>query len=106
MLGEEAVAEIMRTFTEDTKANLETMNHAASSKDLQTTYRFAHSVTGAARNVGADALAERASTLEQTVGSLSATQIAAEIAAMQSELDAVLSRLGTSIGPTVREVVR
>ena len=83
MLGEEAVAEIVRTFTEDTKANLEAMEQAASSKNLQTTYRLAHSVTGAARNVGADALAERASTLEQTIGSLSATQIAAEIAAMQ-----------------------
>ena len=81
------------------------MKQAASSKDLQTTYRLAHSVTGAARNVGADALAERASALEETIGSLSATQIAAEIATMQTELDMVLSRLGTSIGPTVREVV-
>ena len=105
MLGEEAVAEIVRTFSEDTKANLEAMERAASSKNLQTTYRLAHSVTGAARNVGADALAERASTLEQTIGSLSAKQIAAEIAAMQFELDAVLSGLGTSLGPTVREVV-
>ena len=105
MLGEEAVTEIVRTFAEDTNANLETMKQAASSKDLQTTYRLAHSVTGAARNVGADALAERASALEQTIGSLSATQIAAEIATMQTELDMVLSRLGTSIGPTVREVV-
>ena len=105
MLGEEAVTEIVRTFAEDTNANLETMKQAASSKDLQTTYRLAHSVTGAARNVGADALAERASALEQTIGSLSATQIAAEIATMQTELDMVLSRLGTSIGPTVPEVV-
>ncbi len=105
MLGDEAVAEIVRTFAEDTKANLETMKQAASSKDLQTTYRLAHSVTGAARNVGADALAERASTLEQTVGSLSAAQIGVEIAAMQTELDVVLSRLGTSIEPPVREVV-
>ncbi len=105
MLGAEAAAEIVRTFAEDTKANLETMKQASSRKDVQTTYRLAHSVTGAARNVGADALAERASTLEQTIGSLSATQIAAEIAAMQTELDVILSRLGKGIGPVVREVV-
>jgi signal transduction histidine kinase/DNA-binding response OmpR family regulator len=104
-LGEQAVAEIVCTFAEDTKANLETMKQAASSKDIQTTYRLAHSVTGAARNVGADALAERASTLEQTVGSLSTAQIAAKIAAMQAELDVVLSRLETGIEPTAQEVV-
>jgi CheY-like chemotaxis protein/HPt (histidine-containing phosphotransfer) domain-containing protein len=104
-LGEEVVAEILRTFAEDTKANLETMRRAASSKDVQTTYRLAHSVTGAARNVGADALAEHASTLEQTIGGLSGMQIADEVASMQTDLDVFLSRLGTGIGPAVREVV-
>ena len=55
--------------------------------------------------MGADALAERASALEQTVGSLSAAQITVEIKAMQTELDVFLSRLQTGIEPTVREVV-
>ena len=81
------------------------MKEAASGKDIKTTYRLAHSVTGAARNVGADALAERASALEETVGSRARHGSPAEIATMQTELDMVLSRLGTSIGPTVPEVV-
>ena len=62
---------------------------------------MAHSVTGAARNVGADALAARASDFEQGVGSLGADQIAAEIVAMQSELDAVLDRLGIRVQAAV-----
>ena len=68
---------------------------AVEERSSKTTYRFAHSVAGAARNVGADALAERASTLEQTVGSLSTAQITVEIEAMQTELDVFLSRLET-----------
>jgi hypothetical protein len=59
-----------------------------------TIYRCAHSVAGAARNVGADMLATRASVLEQTMGSLNATQIATQIVAMQTALDAALEQLG------------
>ena len=69
------------------------MRAAASRGDGDAIYRRAHSVAGAARNVGADALARRASALEETVGSLSAAGIATELASMQQELDAVLDRL-------------
>jgi signal transduction histidine kinase/DNA-binding response OmpR family regulator len=94
MLGADAVAEIVRTFAEDTQANLDVMKQAASSDDRQTIRRTAHSVAGAARNVGADALAAHASGLEENVAPLGAAQIAAEIAAMQEELDAALDRMG------------
>jgi CheY-like chemotaxis protein/HPt (histidine-containing phosphotransfer) domain-containing protein len=98
MLGEEAVAEIVRTFAEDTQATLATMRRAAATKDTQTTHRSAHSVAGAARNVGADALAMRALMLEQTVGSLSAMQIGTEVAAMQADLDAILDGFKITFG--------
>ena len=68
------------------------MRAAAARDDRGLIYRSAHSVAGAARNVGANALAERASVLEQAVGSLSAARIVAEIAAMQADLDAALER--------------
>lgn len=94
MLGEDAVAEIVSTFAADTQIHLTTMRDAAERGDTTTIYRSAHSVAGAARNVGVDALAECASALEQTVGSLSATRIKAEIAAMQENLDVALQGMG------------
>jgi CheY-like chemotaxis protein/nitrogen-specific signal transduction histidine kinase/HPt (histidine-containing phosphotransfer) domain-containing protein len=101
MLGEEAVAEIIRTFTEDTRAHLDGMIHASARNDGKALLHAAHSVAGAARNVGADALAVRASTLEETAGSLSAAQIVIEIAAMQADLEALLGRLGVHSGADV-----
>jgi signal transduction histidine kinase/CheY-like chemotaxis protein/HPt (histidine-containing phosphotransfer) domain-containing protein len=94
MLGEEVVAEIVRTFADDTQANLAGLREAASRDDRRMIARIAHSVAGAGRNVGADALALRASGLEETVGTLSVGQIAAEIAVMQVDLEATLGRLG------------
>jgi HPt (histidine-containing phosphotransfer) domain-containing protein len=67
---------------------------AASCDDGNTIYRCAHSFAGAARNVGADALAERAAALEATVGSLSAARIAVELAAMQAELGGLAGCVG------------
>jgi HPt (histidine-containing phosphotransfer) domain-containing protein len=98
MLGEEAVAEIVRTFAEDTQANLAGLRKAAARDDRQIIGSVAHSVAGAGRNVGADALASRASGLEENVGTLSVTQIAVEIAAMQVDLDGALDRLGIKSG--------
>jgi CheY-like chemotaxis protein/HPt (histidine-containing phosphotransfer) domain-containing protein len=100
-LGEEAVAEIVQAFTEDTQSHLATMRAAAARDDTNAIYRCAHSVAGAARNVGAEALAKRASALEETVGSLSATRIAMEIAAMQVDLDATLDAVAGRVGATV-----
>jgi HPt (histidine-containing phosphotransfer) domain-containing protein len=54
------LAEIIHAFTEDIRAALSTMRPAASRDDANTIYRCAHSLAGAARNIGADALAERA----------------------------------------------
>ncbi len=93
-LGEELVAEIVRTFAEDTRLQLTAMHEAASRGDGDALYRMAHSLAGAARNVGADALAVRASALEQGVGSLGRDQMVAEINAMQIDLDAALLDLG------------
>jgi signal transduction histidine kinase/DNA-binding response OmpR family regulator len=92
-LGEDAAAEIVATFAEDTRALLVTMQTAAACDDSQTIHRTAHSVAGAARNVGADTLAERASFLEQSAGSLSPAMIATEINALQAELEAILDDL-------------
>jgi signal transduction histidine kinase/DNA-binding NarL/FixJ family response regulator len=97
MLGTEAVAEILQAFTEDTGLHLVEMQAAAARGDSNAVYRCAHSVAGAARNVGADALAARASTLEEIVGSLNQARIAAEIAAMQADLDAALEALAPAV---------
>ena len=93
-LGEDAVREILATFAADTSTILQTMREAAALGDTRTVYRGAHSVAGAARNVGASALAGRASALEHDIGSFSATDIEAEIVAMQADLDAAMARLG------------
>ncbi|MEA2770251.1 MAG: hypothetical protein QOD93_3213, partial [Acetobacteraceae bacterium] len=98
-LGDDAVAEIVQAFTEDTQAHLVAMRAAAERGDGNTVYRCAHSVAGAARNVGADALAGRAAALEATVGSLSSVRIAFEITAMQADLDAALAGLAALAGP-------
>jgi HPt (histidine-containing phosphotransfer) domain-containing protein len=74
------------------------MKEAAGHGDSGLIYRLAHGIAGAARNVGADALAARASALEETVGSLSVAQIDTEIAAMQRDLDVALSQLAVSPG--------
>jgi signal transduction histidine kinase/DNA-binding NarL/FixJ family response regulator len=95
MLGEDAVAEIVDTFAEDTQALLKTMQRAAARDDGKTIHLAAHSVAGAARNVGADALAERASFLEQSAGSLSPAMIAAEVTLMHAELNAIVRELRT-----------
>jgi signal transduction histidine kinase/CheY-like chemotaxis protein/HPt (histidine-containing phosphotransfer) domain-containing protein len=94
MLGEDAVAEIARTFVEDTNGNLAAIRDAASRDDHRMVGRIAHSIAGAARNVGADALAARGSALEETAGLMGTAQLALEIAALQTDLDAVIDRLG------------
>ena len=99
MLGEAAVIEIVQTFAEDTQANLAVMRQAAGRNDSSTIYRSAHSIAGAARNVGADALATRASMLEREIGTFSAVRVAAEIVAMQLDLDAALNQLGINPEP-------
>ena len=93
MLGEEAVAEIVHAFSEDTRANLASMQQAAARGDAYMLYRTAHSVAGAARNVGADAMAIRASAMEESVGSMSPARIASELAAMQQEFETALAAL-------------
>ncbi|MEA2738805.1 MAG: two-component system, sensor histidine kinase and response regulator, partial [Acetobacteraceae bacterium] len=98
MLGDDAVAEILTAFTEDTRSHLALMRAAAVRDDTNTIHRSAHSIAGAARNVGADVLAGRAAVLEQTVGSWGAARIAMEIEAMQLELDAALLALRRRVG--------
>jgi CheY-like chemotaxis protein/HPt (histidine-containing phosphotransfer) domain-containing protein len=89
-LGEEAVREILAAFVKDIGANLTSMQDAAVQGDMRAIYRSAHIVTGAARNVGATALATRAAALEQQVGSLSPSGIEVEIRAMQIDLDTAM----------------
>ena len=93
-LGEDAVREILASFAEDTNVILNAMREAAARSDAGAIYRAAHSVAGAARNVGATALAQRASTLEHDIGSYSAAGLETEIAAMQADLDAAVAGLG------------
>jgi HPt (histidine-containing phosphotransfer) domain-containing protein len=76
------------------------MRQAASRGDTAAIYRTAHSVAGAARNVGATALASRAGALEHDIGSYSMACIEAEIGAMQADLDAMLSGLRLAAEPS------
>lgn len=93
MLGPDAVAEIVQTFAEDTRTNVEVLRLAAVTSDVVTTRRTAHSVAGAARNVGAETLADQASMLEENGASMSQPAIADLIAMMQVELERVLKGL-------------
>lgn len=93
-LGEDAVRELLATFAEDAHAILKAMRDAAAVGDIHAVYRAAHSVAGAARNVGATALAVRASALEHDIGSFSTANVEDEIAAMQGDLDAAVAGLG------------
>jgi signal transduction histidine kinase/HPt (histidine-containing phosphotransfer) domain-containing protein/AmiR/NasT family two-component response regulator len=93
-LGEDAVREILAGFAEDMNVMLKAMREAAGRGDTGAIYRAAHSVAGAARNVGATALARRASALEHEIGSYGAADLETEIAAMQADLDSALAGLG------------
>lgn len=94
MLRDDAVREILATFATDTRANLEILREAAIRNGTETVYRMAHGVAGAARNVGADGLAELAAALEANAGALSSAAMLAEVDAMQSALDSVLAAFG------------
>jgi signal transduction histidine kinase/DNA-binding NarL/FixJ family response regulator len=95
-LGAEAVRDIVRTFAEDTRCNLAAMRRAAEQGGTQQVYRIAHSVAGAARNVGADALAERAAATERNAGNLNCDQMLAEALALTADFEAVLADLGAA----------
>lgn len=90
-LGEDAVQEIVAAFAEDSAAHLRGMRSAAAAGDARTIFRSAHSLAGAARTVGAEAMAVRAKTLETSVGTMTASGIRETIEALQADLDAVLS---------------
>jgi signal transduction histidine kinase/CheY-like chemotaxis protein len=92
--GDEALADILATFAEDTSLDLAALSQAAASGNSAAIHRLVHSVSGAAGNVGATALAARAGRLERDFGSLSASSIGTEVRAMQADLDAVLAKWG------------
>lgn len=89
MLGPEAAMEIVEAFAEDTWANLRALRQSVDDADVRTVHRLAHSIAGAARNVGADTLGARAGSLEENVGSMTGAAIEAAITAMEAEFDHV-----------------
>jgi signal transduction histidine kinase/DNA-binding NarL/FixJ family response regulator len=93
-LGPDALREILATFDEDTNLRLISMREAAARGETTVIQRLAHSVAGAAGNVGATALAVRAGRLEREIGSLGESHILAEIGAMQADLAAALTEIG------------
>jgi len=93
-LGEEAVRDIVATFAEDVRGHLAAMRDAAEAGETERIYRLAHSVAGAAGNIGAEALAARASALEQSVGGLTRARVTEEVTAMRADMDAALAELG------------
>ncbi len=96
MLGEDAVAELLETFSEETALNIRQMEDAAARGDTRTIHRIAHSVAGAARNMGADFLAERAFGLETNAGILAPDRIRDDIAALGPALAEALQNAGAS----------
>ncbi len=97
LLGEEAVKDILATFAEDTTANLVALREAAERNETERVYRLAHSVAGAARNMGAARLAALASALERNAGALSAAGMVAEAEAMQVAMRSVLDEYGVVV---------
>ena len=77
------------------------MRQAAAGADPKTrrSTEPVHSVTGAGRNVDAEALAGFASALEETIGSLSDAEIDAAIAALQAESMRRWTAWGSMRGP-------
>jgi HPt (histidine-containing phosphotransfer) domain-containing protein len=92
-LGGTAVREILAAFIEDLGANLRSMQDAAAQGDARAIHRLAHSVSGAARNVGATALATRAAGLERAAGSLSPAAIEAEVRVMQGDFEVAVAEM-------------
>jgi HPt (histidine-containing phosphotransfer) domain-containing protein len=93
-LGEDAMREIVQTFAEDATATLLAMRAAVERGQTASVYRMAHSVAGAARNIGAEALGTKAAALEAHVGELATSAILDALATMQIDLDAALADLG------------
>ena len=98
-LGPEVASEICATFAEDTRLRLETLRQAAAQGETQVIYRGAHSVAGAASNVGATILAQHAKKLEETIGQLSLDALLEAVTDLERELDAALDSLGVTPEP-------
>lgn len=87
-LGADVLQMIIAAFVEDTRAHLDQLRRSAIEGDFQMLRRTAHSVGGAAANMGAEALARRARGIEQRGGTMAPLAIRAEIAALSAELAA------------------
>ena len=94
LMGDEALAhEIVETFIEDVPGQINTLKRAAGDGDVELVQRTAHTIKGAAANVGAAALHEVSRRLEVAAG-------AAEWDAVES----LLQRLESEYGELVRVV--
>jgi HPt (histidine-containing phosphotransfer) domain-containing protein len=87
-LGAEVLLMIIPAFVTDTRTHLDQLRQAAIAGDFLELRRQAHSVSGAAANMGADALAGRATRMEHHGGTMAPLAIRMELAAMVAELAA------------------
>ncbi len=97
-LGAELVDDIVEAFKEDARVQLDGLRAALERNDVASVTRQAHSLAGASRNVGAEALGARASLLEREAAALDAEIIAAELAALEGELAAWIVRHSDAAG--------
>ena len=96
-LGPELVATIVETFKDDARAHIASLRLACAQGDVAGMTRQAHSLAGASSNMGADTLSARASRLEQQIAGLDGATILADLAVMEAELVAWISRHAVSL---------
>ena len=86
-LEEDEYLELVELFVETSKTDLKNLRSAINNKDMEMIARIAHSLKGAAMNLGLDDFIELAKTIEKTSrdGELEETAKTAEI--FQEKLD-------------------
>lgn len=102
-LGEGHLAEIFQLFAQSTREHISNLRQVAADCDYIRLAREVHAIAGAAGNVGATALAERAARLEHAAASLTEAQILAEIDAINWDFDAALTALDSAIEPHMQD---
>lgn len=93
-LGTAEAREILELFLEDSGPRLETLSRAVDDNDPVVARREAHSLKGAAGNLGAESISRVCAELEQELGEGDWNAAHMEICELRRQLGAVLQHFG------------
>lgn len=96
-LGPEVAEQIGLAFVEDSAERLTTLREANIAGDQTSLIRVSHAIAGMARNVGAEALADRAKALELSVDRMSKAEIDTALDAMDAARGEAVTRILASL---------